>query len=269
MTPEQMQAVLTAATAGDQATLQGIIVTIENQARAGASDKLSGFEEAIAPIKAKERELVAKLKTEQELARTQAEQIVALQRTAEDEAAKAASAAAGVDHDQVEKLAEERAQAKYQAKVREWSEQNEKLKELSEGAAADRDLLVEKFRTSLIDHELYKAAPGVDAMLWPMFRSAAEPHFQPRQNGDGEWWKEDSPGFDLIDPVTKTRLMNDEAEPMTPSDLVKARKAGEWGVFFPPTGQGGGASTPAANDGQTRLAWDADPGQFMDRVLGG
>lgn len=263
MTPEQVQQIAEAAKAGEAAKLQELLAAIEKS----AVDKAAGVGDVTEGLKAKNAELLGKLAAQKAEADKAAEELANVKRQAEEAKAKAEAENHGVDNAAVEKLAEERADRKFQAKVAEWEQKTKMLEDRAAKGDQDRELLVKRLKAAHVDHELYKVAGAdVDPILFPYFRDKAEQHFQPRANGEGDWWREDVISFDLIDPSSKTRLMNDQAKPMTPEQLVQSRKAGEWSAFFLPKGKGGGATSQTSATGKEPLPWDAPASAFLERA---
>lgn len=260
MTPEQVQAIAEAAKAGDESQLQTLLSAMEK----AAGDQAAGVSDITAGLKAKNDELLGKLAAEKEKAAKASKDLEDLRlKTEQDKAARQAQDL-GVDNDAVEKLAEERADRKFEAKVKEWEERTALLEERAKAGDSDREFLVGKLKAARIDHELFKVAgEDVDPTMWEFFRPKAEKHFQPRQNGEGDWWREDEIEFDLIDPASKTRLMNDKAQPMSPAELVDSRKSNEWQVFFPPKGKGGGARSQIDTPGGRTLGADASAEDYL------
>jgi len=272
MTPEQMATITAAARSDDPSALGTLIQGLERQ----AVDNAAGVEDVTRPLRAKNAELLAKnaeltakVATEASLAEKHSSDLAALAKTVESEKAKAASTAAGVDHSEVDKLAEELALKKFEALSREFEERASLLTKQVGDNAADRDLAVSKLRDALMEHQLFKAAPGVDPMLWRFYVQTAAPHFVPQANGEEEWWKKDLPGFDLVDPETKTRHIGSDLKPMTLPDLVKAKKDDEWQIFFTPQGQGGGGRSPGAVGETARFNKDTSAGERFGAIFEG
>jgi hypothetical protein len=261
MTEETLQAIQQAA--ADPARLRelvGAAVKADLDKELGVAEVTAGLKAAKAAVE-KDRDAL------RETVKAQLEELEAERRKQAEASAKAEAATAGVDHDAVEKMATERAEAKLEelrkGLHREMAARVEELETRATAAEGDRELLVDKYRRALADHQIHAGGGNAaDPVMYKYLAQEVSPFLRIRENGSGEpWWKAEEPRFDVIDPLTETRLDKTTEDgkpvPMTPADLIGSRRAGEWSRFFPPTGTGGGMSRTVKDlAGKERLEYD-------------
>jgi hypothetical protein len=218
-------------------------------------DSAAGVEDVTAGLKAKQDELFKSLKKKDD-------EMAELRSKLEDQEAARKAEQAGVDPTEVDRLANERAEAKFRALEEGWKGQTAKTEKALKTAESDRDFLVERLMSTALDLQIHKVAPDTAGELWDYVRDQkVRPHVEPVANGEGEWWREKALSFKVVDPQTKTPLPFE-----TVGALVAEKRKSDWAACFPPTGKGGGITTPAGAPSGT-LGPDASASQLIGSIF--
>jgi hypothetical protein len=215
-----------------------------------AADAAQGVEDTTAGLKSALAKTKAELESYRALGKPDEIQALGARlKTLEDEAE---AGAHGAENEAVEKLAEERAERKSRQRIAEANAEAERMKAQIDKLAGDREHLVDRLRGAYEDFVLYRnGGREVEPLFWSVLRSKASPHLAINGNGadaeeGSEWWRGDAPDFpdELFAVVDKggTRLSGKEG-PMTPAELIQAKRQGEWAALWPDKRRGGGAGS--------------------------
>lgn len=268
MTPE-IEAIFEAARAegGTAETIEPLVLAMGRQ----AVDRAAGVEDVTSALKGKLEEAIKKREAKEVEVKTQSDELSALRteiKEALDAKAEQEAADKGFDHKELERMAEERSNAKFAVLSSEHSDNMADLEARVSAAESDRELLVEEYFKSLVNNDLVVNAPQANPTLYTYLQAEARRFYAPRKRADGEpWWKgNDGVKFDIVDPGTGTKLRVGDQD-MTGAELVKARANAEWKAFMMPTGRGGGAQSGEVSTAGQRLPFDAPASDLMDAAL--
>lgn len=275
MTPEEIQEIAAAVKNGESDKLDGLLKASEARAvdrATGAEGSAANLKSALERVKAERNEVKAERDKWGDLGdldtvKERLEEGDRLKAAAEERKAKDDAEGAGADLAAVERLVEERSNTKLKALSVPLERKLREATKAVEGLAEDKKILVERYLDSLIDRQLIKAAPGADPTLYRFFRLEAKTSFRPKTNGDVDWWRDENPSLDVVDPETGTILPGEGDKPMTAAQLVESKRAAEWAAFFPPSqARGGGLqeSTPAGGG----LRDGASGTEMLEKLLG-